>query len=119
YAAQQAVWSGRGMARLVCISASLAPRRSGRTFGTVKRHTSETLRSLALLALFISGAVLGILLAWSKFGTWKEAGFPGGLRATNLAGYLVGIGFFTFLVCALCVVRLLRYDLRPRRKGRK
>ena len=88
----------------------------------MKRKTSDTLRALALLVLFVSGAILGLSLIWWQFGAWKDAHFAFGWQAPPDAfysSYVVFVGFFIFAGCALCVSGLLRYDLRSKRKGRK
>ncbi len=62
--AQQAAWSGRGMARPVCIPASSAPRRSGRASGgndMIKQLLKS--RRAALWALFIVVASICFALA--------------------------------------------------------
>jgi ABC-type Fe3+ transport system permease subunit len=76
-----------------------------------------------LLVFFATGAVLGMLLVWSQFATWKDAHFSiGWQNATPAAwhsSYLVFIGLFIFVVCVLCVFNVLRYELRLKRGGRK
>ena len=57
--AQQAAWSGRGMARPVCISTSMAPRRSGRAFGAMKRLCAYN--SLVALAFVLLWALLVVV----------------------------------------------------------
>ena len=80
------------------------------------------LHHLAWRVFFFAGAMLGMRLAWSQFGAWKDAGFPSGLTARTpddyFAMFLVGVGCLMFLVCTLCLCEELRYE-RLKRKGRK
>jgi hypothetical protein len=78
--AEQAPWSGRGMARPVWIPAPLAPRHSGRA---LDYETMSASRLLRLFVPLVIGATLGVFLAdaveWHKNNgvrTWIE-GMPG------------------------------------------
>ena len=89
----------------------------------MKKRTSEMVRALVLLVFFIALGALGVLLVFWQFGVWKDAHFHIGWKNANpdewYSSYVVFIGFFMFLGCALCVFNLLRYDLRSKRKLRE
>jgi hypothetical protein len=72
--------------------------------------------AICLLAIFTVGSFIGLFVAWHGIRVWGEAGFTWAKFAVDthvaLARYFTFVGGGVFGLCALCVVRLLRYDLR-------
>ncbi len=77
-------------------------------------------RTLALLALFVIGAIAGMVSILHGIGAWKNARFSMAVYTApeDVASnrYFVFVGFFALIICALCLFRLVRYDLTRKRK---
>jgi hypothetical protein len=86
----------------------------------MRKASSEIFRALALLVLFVAGAILGMLLAGQGFGPWKDARFSLAAYSASAgvatARYCVLVGCSVFLICAFCIFNLLRHDLGHKRK---
>jgi hypothetical protein len=73
--AQPAAWSGRGMARPVCISTAWAPRRSGRAFGDSVR--SMMFKHPFTVTISVDSQARALDVFWHHF---QDHPYPGGHR---------------------------------------
>ena len=86
----------------------------------MKQADTDQLKAFGLLVFFLIIGSVGFLLAKENLGVWKDSGFRQDKNTMPLdiasARFFVVLGGIAVIVSAICVINLLRYDLRSKRR---